>query len=59
MMHRWTVRAAHRFALPGAQPREAHLEGRLIHDHAVDHWLELFLDNWLLLKAWPQERSAA
>ena len=59
MMHRWTVRAAHRFALPGAQPREAHLEGRLIHDHAVDHWLELFLDNWLSLEAWPQERSAA
>jgi len=59
MVHRWTVRAAHRFSLPGAQPREAHLEGRLIHDHAVDQWLELFLDRWLSLKALPQERSAA
>jgi len=59
MVHRWTVRAAHRFSLPGAQPREAHLEGRLIHDHAVDQWLELFLDRWLSVKALPQERSAA
>jgi GMP synthase (glutamine-hydrolysing) len=59
MVHRWTVRAAHRFSLPGAQPREAHLEGRLIHDHAVDQWLEQFLDRWLPLKAVPQERSAA
>jgi GMP synthase (glutamine-hydrolysing) len=59
MVHRWTVRAAHRFSLPGAQPREAHLEGRLIHDHAVDRWLELFLDNWLSLNALAQERSAA
>lgn len=47
MMHRWTVRAAHRFALPGAQDRQAHLEGRLIHDHAVDRWLDRFLDHWL------------
>ncbi len=47
MMHRWTVRAAHRFALPGAQDRAAHLEGRLIHDDAVDRWLDGFLDGWL------------
>lgn len=47
MMHRWTVRAAHRFVLPGAQGREAHLEGKLIHDHAVAHWLDRFLDHWL------------
>jgi len=59
MMHRWTVRAAHRFALPGAQPREAHLEGRLIHDHAVDHWLDLFLDQWLTPKAQARESRAA
>jgi GMP synthase (glutamine-hydrolysing) len=59
MMHRWTVRAAHRFVLPGAQPREAHLEGRLIHDHAVDHWLDQFLDHWLSLEAASQESRAA
>jgi GMP synthase (glutamine-hydrolysing) len=59
MVHRWTVRAAHRFSLPGAQPREAHLEGRLIHDQAVDHWLDLFLDHWLTLKAESQESQAA
>ena len=59
MMHRWTVRAAHRFSLPGAQPREAHLEGRLIHDHAVDRWLDLFLDGWLTLETQPQESRAA
>lgn len=47
MMHRWTVRAAHRFALPGAQDRQEHLDGRLIHDHAVDRWLDGFLDRWL------------
>ena len=47
MMHRWTVRAAHRFTLPGAQDRAAHLEGRLIHDDAVDRWLDGFLDGWL------------
>jgi GMP synthase (glutamine-hydrolysing) len=59
MMHRWTVRAAHRFSLPGAQPREAHLEGRLIHDHAVDRWLDLFLDRWLAVETQPQESRAA
>src|SRR5262245_30614465 len=59
MMHRWTVRAAHRFSLPGAQPREAHLEGRLIHDHAVDHWLAQFLDHWLARAAEAQESPPA
>ncbi|MFO1088932.1 MAG: glutamine amidotransferase [Hyphomicrobiales bacterium] len=47
MVHRWTARAAHRFSLPGAQDRDAHLEGRLIHDHAVEQWLDRFLDHWL------------
>jgi GMP synthase (glutamine-hydrolysing) len=47
MMHRWTVRASHRFALPGAQPRAAHLHGNLIHDRAVAEWLDRFLDHWL------------
>jgi GMP synthase (glutamine-hydrolysing) len=47
MVYRWTVRASHRLGLPGAQPRSAHLEGRLVHDQAVAAWLDRFLDRWL------------
>ena len=47
IMHRWTVLGAHRFAMPGAQPRQAHLDGNLIHDSAVKNWLSAFLDLWL------------
>ncbi len=47
MVHRWTVRASHRLELPGAQPRSAHLEGRLVHDQAVADWLDQFLCRWL------------
>jgi GMP synthase (glutamine-hydrolysing) len=47
MVHRWTVRASHRLGLPGAQPRSAQLEARLVHDRAVAAWLDLFLDRWL------------
>jgi GMP synthase (glutamine-hydrolysing) len=46
-MHRWTVLGAHRFGLPGAQPRHQHLDANLAHDHAVKAWLASFLDNWL------------
>lgn len=44
MMHRWAVRGAHRFVLPGAQQGRAHLEGRLVHDAALLAWLKQFLD---------------
>lgn len=47
MLHRWTVRASHRFSLPGAQGRAAHLDGRLVHDWSVKRWLDAFLDRWL------------
>lgn len=47
MTYRWTVKGAHRMAAPGAQPRRAHLEGRLMYDRAVDAWLEQFLTMWL------------
>ena len=41
MMCRWTVKGAHRFALPGTQgSRAAHLEGRLLHDAPLRTWLE-------------------
>ena len=46
-MHRWTVLGAHRFAQPGAQPRDAHLDGNLVHDLDVRNWLSGFLDHWL------------
>ena len=46
-MHRWTVKGAHRFGMPGAQKREAHLDGNLVHDRPVKAWLSRFLDRWL------------
>ncbi len=46
-MHRWTVSGAHRFGLPGAQERNEHLEGQLLHDEEVRGWLTRFLDQWL------------
>lgn len=46
-MHRWTVLGAHRFVMPGAQGRDAHLDGNLVHDMAVKDWLTRFLDRWL------------
>ncbi|MCX7327214.1 MAG: glutamine amidotransferase [Hyphomicrobiales bacterium] len=50
MMYRWTTRAHERMAMPGAQPRDAHLEGWHLHDAAVAAWLNAFLDHWLALK---------
>jgi GMP synthase (glutamine-hydrolysing) len=44
MMHRWVVRGAHRFELPGAQVGRAHLDGRLLHDAALRLWMTAFLD---------------
>jgi GMP synthase (glutamine-hydrolysing) len=46
-MHRWTVIGAHRFDLPGAQPRNQHLEGQLLHDAVMKEWIDGFLDKWL------------
>ena len=46
-MHRWTVLGAHRFVMPGAQTRQAHLDGNLVHDAPVKEWLNGFLDRWL------------
>ncbi|AZO17833.1 glutamine amidotransferase [Mesorhizobium sp. M2A.F.Ca.ET.043.05.1.1] len=43
MMHRWVVRGAHRFELPGAQPGRDHLGGRLIWDMHLKRWLAEFL----------------
>lgn len=47
MIWRWTTRAHERLSLPGAQPREAHIEGWYRHDAEVAAWLSAFLDHWL------------
>jgi GMP synthase (glutamine-hydrolysing) len=47
MVHRWTTRASDRLTEPGAQMREAHLEGRYLYDHQTSLWLDQFLDRWL------------
>ncbi|MGV3552985.1 glutamine amidotransferase [Rhizobium sp.] len=44
MMHRWVVRGAHRFELPGAQTGDKHLDGRLLHDGALRNWMSGMLD---------------
>lgn len=54
MMHRWVVRGAHRFELPGAQPGRDHLGGRLIWDMHLKRWLVEFLD---LIFAHPAKAS--
>ena len=59
MMHRWTVRGAHRFALPGMRPPESHFADRLVYDGAVDNWLEVFLDHWLACGDALERASAA
>ncbi|HVL71841.1 MAG TPA: glutamine amidotransferase [Beijerinckiaceae bacterium] len=51
MMCRWTVRAAERLALPGAQDRARQIEGRFIYDPHVARWIDAFLDHWLGEKA--------
>jgi GMP synthase (glutamine-hydrolysing) len=43
MMHRWVVRGAHRFVLPGAQTGREHLEGRMLWDLRLKLWLAEFL----------------
>ena len=47
MMCRWTTRGHARMEMPGAKPRDAHFEGRLLHDTACRAWLAEFLDHWL------------
>lgn len=44
MMHRWVVRGAQRFELPGAQVGRDHLEGRMLWDIRLRAWLGEFLE---------------
>ena len=56
MMHRWTTTGAERFKLPGAQPRDQHMEGRAVYDAQTSRFLDGFLDFWLRL---PRAGGAA
>lgn len=47
MICRWTVRGHERLSLPGAQPRQSHLDGWYRFDAAVERWLGAFLPHWL------------
>ncbi|MEN5082895.1 glutamine amidotransferase [Bosea sp. TWI1241] len=47
MMCRWSVRGHERTLLPGAQPRQMHLDGWYRYDPAVRSWLDAFLNHWL------------
>lgn len=47
MNRRWTIKASHMLSDPGAQSREAQLEGRRKYDTDMRDWLDLFLDHWL------------
>ncbi len=50
MMQRWAMRGADRFKLPGAQERNAHLEGRALYDAESSAFpLDRFLALWLAL----------
>ena len=51
MMCRWTTRGHERMALPNAQQRHQHFEGRILHDTACKAWLSDFMDHWLKPKA--------
>ncbi|MEO1200761.1 MAG: glutamine amidotransferase [Pseudomonadota bacterium] len=59
MMNRWTVHAAHRLVLPGAQARKEHFEGRRLWDGDVKRWLHDFLDLWLASDRRAPSRLAA
>ena len=48
MICRWTVCAAERLRVPGAQDRVRQIEpGASMHDPHVSRWLDAFLDHWL------------
>ena len=51
MACRWVVRGAERLALPGTQPRSAHMAGWFRYDPAIRAFLDRFLDIWLATDA--------
>lgn len=57
MMHRWVVRGAHRFDLPGAQLGKAHLDGRMVWDAQLKAWLGNFLDRLFVAEQIEMEKA--
>lgn len=55
----WTVKAAERLKLPGAQPREQHIDRHPLYDPALGHWTERFLGRWLARIEQPLPATAA
>ncbi len=47
MMNRWTIKAAHRLALPGAKSRKQQFDDRPVYDPQVRKWLSEFLEKWV------------
>ncbi len=47
MKHIWTEKAADRLKLPGAMPREQHIDLHPVHDPHLGEWTGRFLDRWL------------
>lgn len=47
MIHRWTIRAAHRLSAPGARPRSEHIHAHAVHGPALRAWLDRFMRRWV------------
>jgi len=47
----WTLKAAERLKLPGAQQRGVHLAMHPLYDPPLDRWVDGFLDRWLATDA--------
>jgi GMP synthase (glutamine-hydrolysing) len=43
----WTLKAAERLKMPGAQQRGVHLSMHALYDPPLDRWINGFLDRWL------------
>ncbi|ASC73959.1 hypothetical protein XM38_049330 [Halomicronema hongdechloris C2206] len=48
LIHTWTTKGADQLTLPGAQPRDRQLAGHRQHGPGVAHWLQGFLERWLI-----------
>ena len=47
-VHRWTGHNPQRLTMPGACPRQEHIEGHVRHGPSVQAWLDRFLRRWVL-----------
>ncbi|WP_422000345.1 glutamine amidotransferase-related protein [Reyranella sp.] len=53
MKQLWTLKAAERLKLPGAQQRGVHLSMHALYDPPLDRWIDGFLDRWLATDTRP------